>query len=228
MKKKSDLVLLCALMLSSFAAQAAASNALTVKGTIRPTACIPSLGNAGVVDYHEIDPAKILAHQATVLEPQLIVFAVTCNGPANFALRIADNRPGSAVPGLSGLLIPPVPDIQAYGLGSVKGSNIGIYTVKVEPDSVTGVTGDGTPATRVNVLGSLGNNDSWTIFSSTYFNADAVSNWKGFARSAAVPEPFASITGNLSVTAVLDKGANLPLRETINLDGSATMELMYL
>ena len=36
------------------------------------------------------------------------------------------------------------------------------------------------------------------------------------------------MSGNLGVTAVLDKGDNLPLTQNIDLDGSATIEVQYL
>lgn len=215
-------------MLFSFVAHKAVSADLTVRGTIRPTACIPALSNAGIVDYQTIDATKIPANRPTVLDVQSISFSVNCNGPAVVALRLVDNRAASVVPGLSSQLEPPVPGIQAYGLGTASGTNIGIYTVKVEPGSITGLTGDGTAVGNLNIFGSLGANDSWTIFSSSYFNADGVSNWKGFGMSVTAPDPFVQLAGKFSVTAILDKGANLPLRENINLDGSATLELMYL
>lgn len=225
MKPAFLLSALSASVLLCFDTHAADTATLTVNGVIRPTACSPALSGNGVVDYGTIDAARLHADQPNLLEGRSVGFTVTCSGPAIIALRLVDNRADSVVPGLA----PTIPPRYLYGLGAADDVNIGAYTVSITGNSVTGIQASGEAISAVNVLN--GNGNSWSPAGGTYFDPRGA-DWKSFTSTkyseTPTPRAYMSLTGNLGVITMIDQGSHLPLQQEIRLNGSATLELIYL
>jgi hypothetical protein len=137
-------------------------------------------------------------------------------------VRAIDNKASTVVPGLMTAINSNLGDTHAYGLGAAGGKNIGAYSVR----SIVGsFTADGaTP----DIVADAANNGTWAKSTYGRFHADGTGRQAFAASGSTVPGSYKTMSGNLGVTAVLDKGANLPLTQNIDLDGSATIEVQYL
>ena len=213
---------LAASLLVSFAAQAADTAELKVKGVIRPSACTPAFTGTNVVDYGTIAAKSLSATAPTALAEKTIAFTVTCDAATKVAVRAIDNKASTVVAGLMTAINSNLTDKHAYGLGAAGGKNIGAYSVR----SIVGsFTADGaTP----DVVADAANNGTWAKSTYGRFNADGTNRQAFAASGSTTPGSYKTMSGNLGVTAVLDKGANLPLTQNIDLDGSATIEVQYL
>jgi len=222
------LTLLCALAASLLApavARGADTTELKVNGTVRPSACVPSLASGGVIDYGTILAKDVPLGTSKVLGERGIAFTVTCDAPTKIALTAIDNKHASIVPGLIAVLSSTYtyPDNMAFGLGSVAGKNIGAYKINFSNTA----TADGT---SVDIITSV-NNTVWAttkISGINHFSYDGKFP-KSFATPGSLtPAAFKTFNGSLLINTVLTKGSDLPLTQEIPLDGSATIEIQYL
>lgn len=217
-----QLTLLCSLaasLLFSFAAQAAETAEIKVKGTIRPPACIPTFAGGNTVDYGVIPVANLKANTFTQLETRYIPLTVTCDAKMQIALTATDNRASSRVYGVGKL-----PDIHVFGLGSVDGKNVGGYTL---------------------YLGKNMNVDGKVLPNNLFKENSIGASWSGgygggsarFDNNASylfsLGDSLALATGkvwtfDIQLTTWLNKPENLNLTGSIPLDGSATIEVKYL
>ena len=213
---------LAASLLVSFAAQAADTAELKVKGVIRPSACTPAFTGTNVVDYGTIAAKGLSATAPNVLAEKTIAFTVTCDAATKVAVRAIDNKASTVVTGLMTAINSNLSDKNAYGLGAAGGKNIGAYSVR----SIIGsFTADGaTP----DIVADAANNGTWAKSAYGRFHADGTNRQAFASTGSTTPGSYKTMSGNLGVTAVLDKGANLPLTQNIDLDGSATIEVQYL
>lgn len=213
---------LAASLLASFAVQAADTTELKVKGVIRPAACTPAFTGTNTVDYGTIAAKDLSSTAANVLAEKTIAFTVTCDATAKVAVRAIDNKSSTVVTGLVKSIDSSLTDKNAYGLGMVGTKNIGAYSVRTIASSFTadGATPD--------LLADAANNGVWAKSSAGRFNADGTNRQSFAASGTTAPGSYKTISGTLGVTAVLNKGSELPLTQNIDLDGSATIEVQYL
>lgn len=201
-------------LLASLTVQAADTAELKVKGTIRPSACMPSFTGDGTVDYGTISAKSLNASSGTQLPAKTIAFAITCDGPTRIALRTIDNRAASVVTGLSSTG-------SSYGLGMYQGKSIGVYNVFVTPGAFMADGGAVDVVYEKDVAGS----GSWQKSS----QGNLGGNRHSFApANTTTPGAYKAITGMFTIQATINKGSELPLTENIPLDGSATVEVQYL
>ncbi|WP_157137843.1 DUF1120 domain-containing protein [Herbaspirillum lusitanum] len=224
-------IFLTVLLVMSVAARAADTAELKVAGTVRPAACTLSISGGGIFDYGVIPVSRLSQTKATALEKKTASVTVACDDKAKVALRLADNRPASAVKGIatteywqgtpgSGH------DRYIYGLGTVRGSNVGAFTAQLRD-----ATGDGKRQYVIAVEGAAGNGPigGWSSMPvGLYFRPEAslyvVDNWgNGTIRD----EGYETFSATLAIQATIDKLSNLPATGEIPLDGSATLELIY-
>ena len=84
---------LSVLMMSAMTAQAVPVNTtLTVKGTITPAACVPSLANNGVIDFGETSAGRLPATGSMTLAARSLTATITCASAASVAMTFKDNR----------------------------------------------------------------------------------------------------------------------------------------
>ncbi len=224
MKNIALLSTLTVALTASFGARAADTAELKVKGVIKPAACTASLAGAGIVDYGNIPASQLNATNPTVLSEKTLSFSLNCDAATQIAIRLTDNRSSSVVTGIVKNISSRLTDTGAFGLGKFDGKNLGIYSVKLD-----NVRGDSKRASLI--FYKQKNTDNWSVASNgaavgsgSYFAGD-MKSWGWLSNT---PAAYKTITGDLSVQAVLDKSSNLPTGNNIPLDGSATLEVVYL
>lgn len=193
---------------------AAVSRELTLASKVLPVSCVPTLSNNGEVDFGQISAQQLNRTGSTQLQRRSIQFAVNCDAPAQFAVQAIDNRNGSST-GLAQ---------SDFGLGvDGRGNKIGSYSIAI--DNVTTASGVSPSLIRTANAGL-----SW----STVAGSDATLGkniWLGFSDlSGATNAPVAleQVSTTLSVDVLIAPGNALSLSDTILLDGSATLEVVYL
>ncbi|MBZ9781436.1 DUF1120 domain-containing protein [Pseudomonas sp. REP124] len=206
-----------ALLISTAPLALAASTVdLTVKGKITPIACTPGLSNNGLVDYGKISYKSLSADKRTQLHDKTLDFTLQCNGPARFALVMRDNRDGSAI----------VNSEIYYGLNhDNSGNKIGLYSLNFDP---TQTVVDGwsqvfrTDSTTGGVAWSSSNSRSIPIGARSYLGFTDV------AGSSAGPIAIQSLSSRVTIETVIAPTAELDVSTDIQLDGSATLDVVYL
>ena len=84
------------LLWAALPATAASTVDLSVTGRITPTACTPLLSSGGLIDYGKISQQDLNLERGTRLPIKQLQVSIGCNAPSRFALRMRDNRDGTA------------------------------------------------------------------------------------------------------------------------------------
>ncbi|WP_368566228.1 DUF1120 domain-containing protein [Pseudoxanthomonas sp. UTMC 1351] len=203
MKQIGTLAFLCAGLLSSWPARADNRHAeFSLRLSLTPSACRPSLSGGGTIDYGEIPASQLSRTAQTALSAKAITLSVDCDAATYFALRFIDNRAaGDGSPDFS--------------LGESNDRPVGAYRAKIlQPFS------EASPLAllRSDDDGALWQEDSAEIASGVLY---------GFALPGkTLPGAHSRVTTELQVQAQLAPRDKLP--EAANLDGSATIEVIYL
>jgi hypothetical protein len=216
MKTNPHALTMAFIVLTSPLTFAASSTDLTVKGLITPLACTPMLSNNGLVDYGKISRQDLSVDKRTRLRDQTLDFNIQCNAPARFALLMRDNRDGSAI----------VNSEIYYGLNHDRSHNkIGLYSLNFDPAST--VVDDLTQVYRTD---STTGGKAWSSSSSQVIPIGAKS-YLGFTDSAgsnAGPIAIRTLTSRVTVETVIAPTSELDLSAEVQLDGSATLDVVYL
>ncbi|MCU1760538.1 DUF1120 domain-containing protein [Pseudomonas sp. 14P_8.1_Bac3] len=210
-------LLVTTLLISATPSALAASTVdLTVKGTITPIACTPGLSNNGLVDYGKISYKDLSADKRTQLHDKHLDFTIQCNGPARFALMMRDNRDGSAI----------VNSEIFYGLNhDNSGNKIGLYSLNFDPtqtvvDDLSQVFR--TDSTTGGVAWSSSNSRPIPIGARSYLGFTDV------AGSSAGPIFIQNLSSRVTVETVISPTSELDVSTDIQLDGSATLDVIYI
>lgn len=217
--KGSAVALAVAAMVASGAAQAQTVN-VQVTGKILPQSCTPTLGGGGVVDYGDIPAASINQATYTVLPTKQLSFSISCAAPVRAIVSTVDNRASSRIPDilLDTMLLP---DQFNYGLGTHAGANVGGYSLRLARDSFTA------DAALVQPISSNDQGNSWQISGGEMSHlANMRSSWS--TPGIAAPVTFNSLAGTIEVRTAINKGQNLPLQNVVPIDGSASLEVIYI
>lgn len=223
MKNLARVSILASALLTVFSAHAAKQAELKVTGVISPPSCDITLGANGIVDYGVISPSSLSRGAYTRHERKDVSFAITCNAKIRMALKTIDNRASSVVSGVSGTA---APDDWIYGLGTVGASKVGGYMMFM-PRNV--ITTDNEPATQIFSVNGGAWIDTGAVSATTgsgMLGKDRRFSWA--AAGTTVPFAAQTVSGTISVRAYLNKPENLPLTQDVPLDGSATLEVLYL
>lgn len=197
-------------------ALAASTVDLTIKGQITPMACTPGLSNNGLVDYGKISYKDLSADKRTQLRDKYLDFTLQCNGPARFALVMHDNRDGSAI----------VNSEIYYGLDhDDSGNKIGLYSLNFDPTQT--VADDLAQVFRTD---STTGGQAWSTSNSRPIPIGARS-YLGFtdvSGSSAGPIAIQSLSSRVTIETVISPTSELDVSSEIQLDGSATLDVVYL
>ncbi|WP_339482278.1 DUF1120 domain-containing protein [Pseudomonas sivasensis] len=214
--KTHNIALLSLLLAAGTAIQAASQVDLAVTGRLTPTACTPLLSNGAVIDYGKISRQDLNVDKGTRLPIKPLQVSIACNGANRFALRMRDNRDGSAM----------VNSEIYYGLGlDHSGNRIGLYSMAFDPRQTT-VDGSTLVYGTESTTGGL----AWRTANLNPINIGAKS-YLGFtdiAGSTAGPSAIQELTSTVQVETVINATQNLDLSRDIALDGLATLEVVYL
>lgn len=206
--KASIVALVGAALITSSPWSVAASRVdLNLKGHITPSACLPALSQDGLVDYGKIAVKDLSADTITLLPRVTLQLSVSCESQTLFALNARDNRKGSA----NGT------QPYHYGLGLINGNQkLGKYQIDVfnpVADSLVYplFSFDYGTTWLVNAFGSFMGPDYWNAFGDT-----------------PTPKALRSVAVDLRITTSIAATRELTLTEDVPLDGSATLDLIYL
>lgn len=197
-------------------ALAASTMDLGVKGRIVPTACTPWLSSSGTIDYGKISQQDLNVEERTRLPAKHLRFTLGCGGPSRFALRMRDNREGSAL----------VSSEIFYGLGfDNNGTSLGVYSLSFDPtqtvaDALTTVYG--TESTTGGVAWRTANLNPIAIGAKSYLG------FTDTAGSTAGPVAIENLRSTIKIDTVINARKYLDLSTDTLLDGSATLEVVYL
>jgi type 1 fimbria pilin len=211
-----------AIALASSAAFAGPTAELKVTGVIKPVACTPTIGaGSAVVDYGNIASGALTAGQNKKLDTKEVPFTIACEAPVKMAVSAIDNRAASKVTGLAAQIGGAAGETSMFGLGAAGGKNIGAFHFAMKQGSFTG---DGASVDTIGTASA--GSPSWSKSAIGGMSTDRLLSWA--PSGTATPGAYQTVSGTLSVTAVLNKPENLNLTGDINLDGSATIEVKYL
>ena len=204
-------LLASALLLS--AGHALAGTDLSVSGHIRPRgACSLALGNGGTFDQGTISRKDLKEAEETPLNRQSwsTSLNIHCQTPTKVALRMFDNRAGTSTSS----------NAWAYGLGASGGKNVGRLEL-----SIVNAIGDG--KARLNHLRDAPGSEAWDATDVGWFMRRSwLYSWA--EKGQTLPQAFQDISGELQSWAWIAPAKDLDLSQEIAIDGSATMELVYL
>jgi len=192
-------LLASALLLS--AGHALAGTDLSVTGRIQSGACSLALGNGGTIDLGTLS-RKDLKESKTTLIQRHVALAIDCQTPAQVAIKAINNREN-----LNG----------GYGLG-LTGRKGQFYITPLDS------FGDGKPLLQ---LYSGNGGQSWNENSGNFFmDPSSLTAWAEAGET--LPHAFRTIRSKLDFLIELPAARDLDLSQEIALDGSATLELVYL
>lgn len=216
-------ILASLIALASASAFAEPTAVLKVQGTLTNSACSPSIGNGGVIDYGYIRLGELSATAENKLGQKQIPVTITCTAPTKVGFTILDNRGDSnaQLPVDIGGNLNQSAKYYTYGVGTTtEGVKIGNYGMWM-----TNVTADG------NAVDSVANNHDWNsdVWKKTGIPRSDAFSTIAFAQSGTTT-PMAITTANFNFVTNLTirDTSTLAITDDTPLDGQATMTLVYL
>jgi type 1 fimbria pilin len=189
---------------------AASTVDLAVKGIITPNACTPVLSAGGVIDHGKISAKDLNTDKMTLLPKASLQMTVTCDAAALFALKATDNRAGSAITG------------GYFGLGLINGTQkLGSYNLNMG-SSTNPPVADGEV---VQSIASWDNGTTWEKYTS--FEPGALLSVATLA-DVSTPRPTQVLVTDINYSGYISRTDGLDLSNEVTIDGSATIEVMYL
>ena len=183
-------------------ALAASKTDLTVKGIITPVACTPTFSGGGVINLGKISSKDLNQNSNTLVSTDPLTLTVNCSAPATFAINPIDNNPGTAIGDL-------------FGLGLTDdGEKLGFFYPKI-----LRATADASQADPIESDDGI----TW---------AKAAFAQPGYRLSVATtgntdPIDATVVTMDLEVETYIARADELTLDNEVNIDGSATFEIIY-
>lgn len=197
-------------------AMAASSVDLSVKGSITPAACTPTLSKGGLVDFGKL-PIKDMTAANNKLPRVTFELSVTCTASTLFAVKSSDNRSGSSADADIG-----GGGVSSFGLGWVNGdTKIGWYTLAMNNAQADG--------TATPVIESV---DGRTWFDVSGTEQAWQPAWmralRGDAGGDLAPKPMQAMIADVLLDASIRSKRYLPADQEFPIDGSATLDVVYL
>lgn len=196
--------------------QAASTAELTVTGLITPMACTPVFSAGGLVDFGKISQQDLKQATPTKLPLKTMTLTVSCNSAGRYALRMRDNRDGTAY----------VNSEIYYGFGlDGSGAKIGLYSLSFDPKQTVADAAAviyGTESTTGGVAWRTSNTNPIDMGSRSLLGFTEV------AGSTAGPTAIQNLSSTFTLEAVINAKQNLDLSQEVVMDGSATLEVVYL
>ena len=187
-----------------------------LRARFAPAACQPMLSNGGLVDFGTLSNKDLNADKSTRLPDKSLTLTVGCDAPTAFALVMHDNRLGSAT----------VDSDIYYGLGKdSRDHKIGLYSLHFDPNDAS--------ADRYPKLYRTDSTTGGRAWSSSSANPIPIgkTSYLAFtdtAGSTSGPVMIQTLATRVTVQAVIAPTNDLDLSNAIDLDGAATIEILYL
>lgn len=217
------LILATAIALCTTSAFAGETAVLKVKGVLTNAACSADMSNGGVIDYGRIALGNLSATANNVLGQKQLPVTITCTAPTKVGFTISDDRMDSnaQLPVDVNTTKAVTDKYYTYGVGKTTGGvKIGNYGLWMSD-----VTADG------NSVDSIGVNGDWsqTAWGKTSVpRSDAFNTMAFAATSTREPLAVTNATFNFNSNLVIRDTATLAITDDTQLDGQATLTLVYL
>lgn len=235
-KKSLSALCVCAAIVSAAGVNAATDANLTVKGTFTPAACTPELSNSGVVDYGAMNSSVLVRPTSGSTLVQLgkksITLTVSCDAATSVGIIAQDNRASSKVSlSTSAYIADYMPGQNmtntnaVFGLGTVNNVKIGAYTVTAAKD---GVTADGAAVDMI-VKDTDVSDSAWKSASKgALYYPDTTRIVTVAETGKTTPILFKDLVMPLDIVSAVQDNGVLGAGTKIELDGNATLSLVYL
>ena len=230
MKLHTQLLVASILTAAVGAAYAGPTAELTVTGTIVAPACNIVLSSDGKADFGDIARGTLSATASTALGSRAITADVTCDAMTAIAIKTTDNRPTQKPAGNMNVkfenIVPAtasLPTANIYGLGVSSNSKpIGGYAIRVGGIKVNTITMPNVGLSPTGLASSWTNQGASANLSQTNaFMMGSTTSGMPYANGDTFSFP-------MDVAASIDLSGNIPGTEDVSLDGSATLEVVYL
>ncbi|MGY2274194.1 MULTISPECIES: DUF1120 domain-containing protein [Pseudomonas] len=201
-------LLITALLASAGHAVAASSVDLSVKGSITPSACTPSMSSSGTVDYGKLSVKDLNADKITRMPPEYLQLRVACDAATLFAIQGHDNRAGSSPH-----------DEGNYGLGLINGDEkLGSFYV-----NLSAAVADDVPSRFIT---SHDGGETWNPWAGGGL-------WVGGTTAVADNSSFTPLatkvlTAEMEIRSLIEPTNKLTLTEEVPIDGSVAVTVKYL
>ncbi|MNJ44829.1 hypothetical protein D3C77_398960 [compost metagenome] len=200
------LIVFVPLLTALAASQAMATTVeMSVKGSVVPTSCTPSLSNGGEVDYGEFKVEDLVSFE---LPEQILDLSVVCSGNAQIGITAVDNVGGAEKIGGA-----------HFGMGTHKALPIGSYSMVFESADID--------STAHSPLVSNDAGANWAPQSSVSLHNSATDPdfILSFGNSGA-PASGTLLNATMKIQGSINP--NLEFNDIIDLAGSSTIEIKYL
>ncbi|MFJ7311516.1 DUF1120 domain-containing protein [Pseudomonas sp. NPDC098747] len=185
---------------------------LRMAGSVIPSACSMAITGEGIFNFGSISAANLRAANYNDLQSMRQTLSISCSAPALVAIGIIDNRSGTASSSL-------VDDESLFGLGrDASGNAIGGYYL-----ATSGHILNGGPAYASS---SSDAGESWSSENFLKNGAFYMHSWTDSLGSA--PLPISTAMVEVIADPVIAPLNTLDVTQDFMLDGSATIELIYL
>lgn len=213
MKLTTTLMALAIASSAAIAPNAIAQSAdLTITGKILPGACVVDLGNGGIADFGDIRANALETDTSTMLDAVDLTISVTCDSGARFALQGVDNTDDTSYVAFR------------YGLGrTAEDEKIGSATIGLKGISIDSKNGYATT--------SYDGGASWSNSVTGNPAPIPTDGMVGFAAEQGVttgPTDIEALQGTLEVKAFIAPTSGMTITSDVPINGSATINLMYL
>ncbi len=206
MNKSLTLLGTALLLASSASAFAASSVDLTVKGLITPNACTPVISGGGVVDHGKIASKDLVQNSPTSLPKFTLQLTINCEGLTAMAIRPIDNRAGTST-GSSDFGLGLINENKKLGRFYLTPLNMVADAVAVQPIA----SGDGGRTWYA----------EWAWELQTLWGVGALDD-------ATRLIPIKDLVMDLEVATQIARADQFDFSEEQPIDGSGTLEVMYL
>jgi len=197
-------------------ANQATDHPLTITAGIVPIACTPTVGSNGAVNLGRIPSQRLDPEQVTVLTPHTLSLQVACDAPARFALRVQDDRQGSAIH----------EGDTYFGLGHDSGGHrIGSFRLGVDSEAFHA---DHQASLLLTTSGV--NTTTWapSRHGQAWLGGRELVGFTHGEGDTSGPDAIQNLQGTLALQATLAPAQDLDLRSEVEIDGHVTLEIIYL
>jgi hypothetical protein len=210
---------LTAISLFALAGANVQADDLTVRGSIVPGSCSLNIP-VSFVDYGRLSISDLSPVDYTGLEKLTTPFSISCDGPTLVGLSAADNREASKKHEAMEVINPGfAAAVNSFGLGAnADGDKIGAYALHIRNSTVDG---------NADFRTILKNGEVWMGASDLMRSQPRyILSWSSGNESS--PYLLTNVTGELEIQAAINNTTELAVRDELQIDGSATLELSYI
>ncbi|MGQ9453702.1 MULTISPECIES: DUF1120 domain-containing protein [Leclercia] len=223
-------------LMVSLSASAGDSVSINFDVSAQAAACTPTLSHNGTADYGTRHVATLSTRTFTQIGTRDITLSIRCESATGIAITARDSRASSVLSGKDdrgeegarfqingGGYVSDKTRLFGLGLGPDK-KPIGSYAVQIIADGVTAVEGE--QSVSVAIGGSASKNGPWEITSLLPLPANQDYFYTFIKKGTSEPQPITSAIVPLQVSAAISP--DIGRGQTVTLDGSAVISLVYL